>query len=564
MPWTINDVERHKKGLTPPQKKKWVKIANGALKDCQDKGGSDCEGKAIRIANSKFSDEGEQSTIWALDDLVAHDEYFDKLKTDPKDRPGGSNVGKYDKGPFCGPSGGTPSGTYPVNTRKRAIAAIAYARHAPNPSGIKACVCRHWSDLPACKKGKQSEMSEVLKDGMAPSSALCLTEACCFAESDEGGTEVTIVGYSGNVIPNHWYWGNLGIDLEGMKFPQNRYPVLENHNIDKKIGFTDKPDAKKMLALNRLQFDNDTSITLLDTEEAKTFQKNSKQGFPYQASIYAVPTKIERLAPGTKAKVNEHEIQGPGHIWRESVFKEVSVCVFGHDSLTRSHAMSEELVQIPAELIGFSQDAETIFVNDNKEGGEKPMTPEEFKEQFPDEYQKLVDEITTEANKQFQKKEGELKDSVASLTSKVEDLTTQFKEVQDENLKLRKNETIRSEKERKDRAMEIFTERLKKSKIPEYLHDKVAVMVDYTQFVENEVLDEEKFIEAVDNEIKDWEGRGVTASVRGASFSKKEEKDDNTPEDGLSDDDWADEMTKMSGQVSDSEDKKGDGYTPVH
>ena len=54
MPWTVKDVDKHKKGLTPAQKKKWVSIANSVLKDCQKKGGSGCEGKAIRIANSKF------------------------------------------------------------------------------------------------------------------------------------------------------------------------------------------------------------------------------------------------------------------------------------------------------------------------------------------------------------------------------------------------------------------------------------------------------------------------------------------------------------------------------
>lgn len=54
MPWTVSDVDRHKKGLTKAQKKKWVKIANAALATCLADDGeqSDCEGKAIRIANA--------------------------------------------------------------------------------------------------------------------------------------------------------------------------------------------------------------------------------------------------------------------------------------------------------------------------------------------------------------------------------------------------------------------------------------------------------------------------------------------------------------------------------
>ena len=41
---------------------------------------------------------------------------------------------------FCGPEGGACPYTYPVNTRKRARAALAYARYAPDPEGIRECV----------------------------------------------------------------------------------------------------------------------------------------------------------------------------------------------------------------------------------------------------------------------------------------------------------------------------------------------------------------------------------------------------------------------------------------
>jgi uncharacterized protein YdaT len=158
MPWTVKDVDGFKKGLTSAQKEKWVSIANGVLADCQKKGGKDCEASAIRIANSKFS-LVDLTSSWTVDDLERHDDFFcvtpderEALAAAAKEKPGGSNAGKYKKGPFCGPSGGAPRGTYPVNTRARAIAAIAYARNAPNPSGIKACVCRHYPDLGACSK----------------------------------------------------------------------------------------------------------------------------------------------------------------------------------------------------------------------------------------------------------------------------------------------------------------------------------------------------------------------------------------------------------------------------
>jgi len=61
MPWTKNDVDKHKAGLDDKQKEKWVRIANESLAACIENGGTDetCAPKAIRIANSQFSDKGE-------------------------------------------------------------------------------------------------------------------------------------------------------------------------------------------------------------------------------------------------------------------------------------------------------------------------------------------------------------------------------------------------------------------------------------------------------------------------------------------------------------------------
>ncbi|MCD6262292.1 MAG: hypothetical protein J7J52_04650 [Deltaproteobacteria bacterium] len=54
MPWDVGDVDRHKKGLTDAQKKRWVAVANSVLERCLNEGGtqSECEAKAIRQANS--------------------------------------------------------------------------------------------------------------------------------------------------------------------------------------------------------------------------------------------------------------------------------------------------------------------------------------------------------------------------------------------------------------------------------------------------------------------------------------------------------------------------------
>ena len=62
-------------------------------------------------------------------------------------KPGGSNVGKYKRvksSDFCGPAGGAPAGSFPVNTLARAISALKLAHNAPNPSGIRSCYLRKY------------------------------------------------------------------------------------------------------------------------------------------------------------------------------------------------------------------------------------------------------------------------------------------------------------------------------------------------------------------------------------------------------------------------------------
>ena len=71
MPWTNEDVEKHMKGLSAKAKKMWVNVANSALSSCKEKGGEDCEGSAIRQANSVANKqmEDDEKTYYYLTDI---------------------------------------------------------------------------------------------------------------------------------------------------------------------------------------------------------------------------------------------------------------------------------------------------------------------------------------------------------------------------------------------------------------------------------------------------------------------------------------------------------------
>jgi len=77
MPWTVNDVDRHKKGMSLGSKKKWTRIANAILDDCEKGKGKvgptgSCEGKAISIASSKTGPKRKLSD-WVLSNYIKED-----------------------------------------------------------------------------------------------------------------------------------------------------------------------------------------------------------------------------------------------------------------------------------------------------------------------------------------------------------------------------------------------------------------------------------------------------------------------------------------------------------
>ena len=73
-----------------------------------------------------------------------------KKEKEMERKPGGSNVGNYknvSKKDFAGPAGGSPAGSFPINTLKRAKSALKLAHNAPNPAGIRAKVLKKYPSL---------------------------------------------------------------------------------------------------------------------------------------------------------------------------------------------------------------------------------------------------------------------------------------------------------------------------------------------------------------------------------------------------------------------------------
>jgi len=354
-----------------------------------------------------------------------------------------------------------------------------------------------------------------------PKGALRFIDQGCHAhiemaeDGDKKIPKLKMVAYSGGIIKDHWYWDDLVIDLEGMKFKESKYPVLENHNTDLKVAVIGKPiiEDGKLMAPDNAKF--------LSTDSAEEFIKLSQEGFPYHSSIYAKPTNVERLSEDASAKVNGFTLKGPGSIWRQCEFKEMSVCVFGWDTKTKASAFSRDEIEFTSfeESKILAENASDVNHKTKKKEVKKAMNKKELMEDHPDLVQEIVDEAIKTVEDKFSTERDDLN---AKLTAAKDENAA----MSDRVIKLEKNDVIRQENEFKASADRIWANSLADSSIPVHLHQKVGGMIQYSKLVKDEKFDNAGFTEAVAAEIKDWEDKGVTETVIGSGFS---EKDVDTP-----------------------------------
>jgi len=358
-----------------------------------------------------------------------------------------------------------------------------------------------------------------------PNSAFSFIDSESQFKIDED-QNVHIVGLSGKPL-DHWYWGKFSIDLKGMSADKKFYPILSDHNTSAKIGFSGKPVIENNQLVHK-------SIQFLDTPSALEFKELSKQGFPFEASIYGKPTELKQISDKEEVEVNGYKLRGPAYVWTKWVYKETSAVVFGADADTKSKVLSESDEQIEVKLIESNKEKEVEI---------KMTYLEKLKAEDPEGYQKLMDETKVAIEKEIAEK---VKSEVESkFVEEVKTLATELTSANEQILKFAKNEEIRKEKEMKADADQIFNDKLAESTVPKRLHDKVKSLVSYGKFIKEGELDVETFSIAVDAEIKDWVDSGVTETVLGTSFNQKEAASEGLSEEN---DKWLAKMRKFAGE----------------
>ena len=378
-------------------------------------------------------------------------------------------------------------------------------------------------------KPTKDKVSEDLERGKLPRGAMRFVDNQCsssvFGKDGDETPKLDMTIYTGGIIKGHWYWDDLAIDLGGLSFQSKKTPILENHDTSKKIAFAKNIMVSKEFGV---KVDPDKT-TFVDTEESREFQKLSKEGFPYQASISVNPSEIQRLGKGETAEVNGFTMKGPdATIFRKAVVNEGSVCVFGWDNKTQSSAFSKEEVDVDIDIIGNMSEGEATPKEENVEIKETELNSNS-KEEGQMEKKTLV-ELEKDYPELLASVRKDAGDAVeAKFKVEKEGLERQIEEGEAKTAILEKKDAIRTAKELKLDADSIFMVAFNASDVSECFSVRARNMLKHDKFVKDDILDVELWNEACKSEILSWEEDGATDTVMGGGkFSLKDVDNDAT------------------------------------
>ncbi len=149
------------------------------------------------------------------------------------------------------------------------------------------------------------------------------------------------------------------------------------------------------------------------------------------------------------------------------------------------------------------------------------MPVSEFKKEHPQEYLELVNkakqEAADEVRAEMQPQIDTQANLIVDLKKENENLLSTLDDSAKRLLDLEKNDALRTEREMKKDADRIWADELAASDIPSRLHPKVSNQVSHEKFIKDGVFDRDGFKEAIQAEMKDWEGVGTESVIGGAA-----------------------------------------------
>jgi len=146
-------------------------------------------------------------------------------------------------------------------------------------------------------------------------------------EPDKQMPRFRMVAYTGGLMRIAGFPHPVVVDLEGLAIDRQDIPVRLDHNPRQGVGHTQRVVVENGQVVAE-------GLVSRDTSWARDVAKSGVNGFPWQASIGAAVVDAEFIPNGQQVTVNGRTSDGPLHVVRKAILKEISFVDSGADAAT--------------------------------------------------------------------------------------------------------------------------------------------------------------------------------------------------------------------------------------
>ncbi len=157
-------------------------------------------------------------------------------------------------------------------------------------------------------------------------------------EAEKQMPRFRMVAYTGGTMRIAGFPHPVVVDLEGLRIDRQDIPVRLDHNPRQGVGHTQRVAIENGQVIAE-------GLVSRDTSWARDVAKSAVNGFPWQASIGAAVVDAEFVPNGQRITVNGRTFDGPVHVVRSAVLKEISFVDSGADAATSARIAAQNKEQ---------------------------------------------------------------------------------------------------------------------------------------------------------------------------------------------------------------------------
>jgi len=187
-------------------------------------------------------------------------------------------------------------------------------------------------------------------------------------DNDKGLPRFSMVAYTGGLMRIVGFPHPVVVDLEGLAVERQDIPVRLDHNPRQGVGHTQR------ITVENGQVTAEGLISR-DTSWARDVARSGTNGFPWQASIGAAVVEADFIPVGQKVTVNGRTFDGPIHVVRQAILKEISFVDSGADTNTAARIAANDKEHSDMEDAKTTTDAPETTATAETAPQEEPKAP---------------------------------------------------------------------------------------------------------------------------------------------------------------------------------------------